>query len=87
SGSPFEKVYFHVQVSDKGPGIPENELDNIFLPFYRVENSHSVKGFGLGLSLAYQIIKLHKGEITASSQVGKGTVVCVKIPSASRSGF
>ncbi|HRO69284.1 MAG TPA: HAMP domain-containing sensor histidine kinase [Chitinophagaceae bacterium] len=86
-GFSIREGYFHVQVSDKGPGIPENELDNIFLPFYRVENSHSVKGFGLGLSLAYQIIKLHKGEITASSQVGKGTVVCVKIPSASRSGF
>ncbi len=86
-GFSIREGYFHVQVSDRGPGIPENELDNIFLPFYRVENSHSVKGFGLGLSLAYQIIKLHKGEITASSQVGKGTVVCVKIPSASRSGF
>lgn len=86
-GFSIREGYFHVQVSDKGPGIPENELDNIFLPFYRVENSHSVKGFGLGLSLAYQIIKLHKGEITASSQVGRGTVVCVKIPSASRSGF
>ena len=79
--------YFYVNVTDKGPGIPENELANIFLPFYRVENSHSIKGFGLGLSLAYQIIKLHKGEITASSQIGQGTVVCVKIPSASRSGF
>lgn len=79
--------YFFIRVTDKGPGIPENELSNIFLPFYRVSNGNPTKGFGLGLSLAYQIIKLHKGDITANSSPGQGTLFSVKIPSAGKAGF
>ncbi len=78
---------FYISISDNGPGIPENELSNIFLPFYRVNTEYATTGFGLGLALAYQIIKLHKGEISAESTEGEGTVFCLKIPSAGRAGF
>ena len=79
--------YFFICISDKGPGIPESELSNIFLPFYRVANNRATKGFGLGLSLAFQIIRLHKGEITAESTLGEGTQFIVKLPSAGKAGF
>jgi two-component system, OmpR family, sensor histidine kinase ArlS len=52
-----------VTVEDKGKGIPEAELQSIFEPFYRVDDGRKTEGFGLGLSLANRIIKLHKGEI------------------------
>lgn len=78
---------FSIRISDNGPGIPESELFNIFLPFYRVNNGNTTKGFGLGLALAYQIIKLHKGEIAADSAPGLGTVFNVSIPSAGKAGF
>ncbi len=51
-----------ISITDKGMGIPEPELKYIFQPFYRVNNTAQQSGFGLGLSLAYRIIKLHKGQ-------------------------
>jgi two-component system, OmpR family, sensor histidine kinase ArlS len=71
-----------LSVSDKGRGIPENELATIFQPFYRVAENVNREGFGLGLSLADRIIKLHKGQIEVESQQGKGTTFTIKIPSA-----
>lgn len=74
-----------IAVEDKGSGIPAEELSNIFQPFYRVDNidgGNAATGFGLGLSLASRIIKLHKGEILVESVVGKGTTFTVKLPVA-----
>ena len=79
--------FFQVCIQDNGPGIPEQELNKIFLPFYRVNDHHGTKGFGLGLALAAQIIKLHKGSINVSSAEGQGTVFCLRLPSARKSGF
>jgi signal transduction histidine kinase len=71
-----------IAISDKGMGIPEPELKYIFQPFYRVNNTAQQSGFGLGLSLAYRIIKLHKGNITVSSTPGQGTEFEITIPTA-----
>jgi len=71
-----------ISVHDNGIGIPENEFENIFQPFYRVHESRSKKGFGLGLSLAYRIIKLHKGEIMVASGNGRGTMFTIHLPAA-----
>lgn len=79
------KDYFLISVADKGMGIPREEIAHIFQPFYRTETSRYTEGFGLGLSLASRIIKLHKGDITVESEPGKGTVFTIRIPSA-RSG-
>lgn len=73
---------FIISVEDKGIGIPENELKYIFQPFYRVNPAGGTGGFGLGLSLAHRIIKLHKGEITVSSRMGEGTLFRIILPAA-----
>jgi signal transduction histidine kinase len=71
-----------VSVEDNGKGIPENELQNIFQPFYRTEDSRATIGFGVGLPLVNRIIKLHKGQIKINSVVGKGTTFFIQLPTA-----
>lgn len=56
-----------ISVQDNGPGIPQKDIEYIFQPFYRSEQNRQAGGFGLGLSLAERIIKLHKGVITVDS--------------------
>jgi signal transduction histidine kinase len=73
-----------VSVEDNGKGIPENELKNIFQPFYRTEDSRATVGFGVGLPLVNRIIKLHKGQIKINSSVGKGTTFFVHLPIAGK---
>ena len=73
-------------ISDTGQGIPKEELPHIFERFYRAEKSRTRskdrKGFGLGLSIAYWIVRNHGGQIDVDSKVGKGTTVCVWLPLA-----
>jgi signal transduction histidine kinase len=73
-------------VSDNGPGIPAEDLPYIFERFYRGEKSRTrtkdKKGFGLGLSIAYWIIRNHGGVIEVSSRLPQGTTFCVQIPLA-----
>ena len=71
-----------ISIEDDGKGISENDLKNIFQPFYRTEDSKSITGFGVGLPLVYRIINLHKGQIKVSSIVGKGTTVLIRLPIA-----
>lgn len=71
-----------ISVSDKGKGIPESELKTIFQPFYRVKENVANEGFGLGLSLADRIIKLHKGSIEVTSRMGAGTCFSIFLPVA-----
>ena len=71
-----------IMIEDKGKGIEEAEWEKIFQPFYRSDEDHSIPGFGLGLSLARRIIKLHKGWISVGSVPGKGSVFTIKLPSA-----
>lgn len=77
--------YIIIIVQDRGKGIPKHELNNIFQPFYRIENQ-STGGFGLGLSLAERIIKIHKGSIEVNSEAGKGTTFVIRIPAAQKLG-
>jgi signal transduction histidine kinase len=70
-------------VEDQGKGIAPQEVENIFQPFYRTEETRFESGFGLGLSLANRIIKLHKGYITVQSQLGKGSTFTIILPIAS----
>lgn len=71
-----------ITVSDEGRGIPETELKTIFQPFYRVEENTVSQGFGLGLSLADKIVKLHKGYIEVESRVDAGTCFYIRLPIA-----
>jgi two-component system, OmpR family, sensor histidine kinase ArlS len=71
-----------IDVTDRGKGINNSELEKIFQPFYRIEENRNEGGFGLGLSLAYRIIKIHKGGIEVSSEPGKGTSFQIQLPCA-----
>jgi signal transduction histidine kinase len=71
----------HIAVSDNGPGIPEENLPNIFSRFYQVPNQNrSVRGSGLGLFICRRIINAHEGEITAESNFGEGTTFHIYLP-------
>lgn len=71
-----------VDIRDKGKGISNSELEKIFQPFYRIEEHRNEGGFGLGLSLAHRIIKIHKGTIKVSSEPGHETIFHIELPSA-----
>jgi len=71
-----------ISIEDNGIGIPESELQYIFQPFYRVDNTAHQSGFGLGLPLASRIIKLHKGNITVTSAKGQGSLFVITLPAA-----
>jgi signal transduction histidine kinase len=68
----------HIQIQDNGCGIPEEELDHIFDPFYTTKSER--EGTGLGLSIVYGVIKNHKGDIKVNSTVEKGSTFIVDIP-------
>lgn len=66
-----------VLFKDDGIGIPPEDMDSIFNPFFRGKNTHYIAGYGIGLALTDKIIHLHEGEITVESEVGKGSVFTV----------
>jgi signal transduction histidine kinase len=74
----------HVElaVRDTGTGIPEHELPRIFERFHRVAGAQgrSFEGSGIGLSLVSELVRLHGGSITATSELGVGTTFVVSIP-------
>ncbi|MDX9715609.1 MAG: DUF3365 domain-containing protein [Dissulfurispiraceae bacterium] len=70
--------HIFVSISDTGIGIPEDKLNRIFEPFYTTKDVG--KGTGLGLSIAFDIIKKHGGDISAKSEVGKGSTFTIKLP-------
>jgi len=67
-----------LRVKDNGNGIPEKILDKIFQPFFTTKPTG--QGTGLGLSLAYDILKAHGGEITVETKQGEGSVFTVELP-------
>ncbi|MEZ5039708.1 MAG: HAMP domain-containing sensor histidine kinase [Saprospiraceae bacterium] len=69
--TPDDKVIF--RVVDNGNGIPQDMMDQIFVPFFTTKD----EGSGIGLSLSRQIIRLHKGELELQSVEGEGTVVTI----------
>ena len=68
----------YVSIGDNGVGIPEENLKRIFEPFYTTKEVG--KGTGLGLGLAYDIVKKHRGHISVESKLGVGTVFTVTLP-------
>jgi len=73
-----------IRVADHGPGIPPDEQEHIFDPFYRGRRAlqDQIHGTGLGLSLVKGIVEAHGGTITVRSQPVKGTEFVVRIPAA-----
>lgn len=71
-----------IEISDHGPGIPENEIQSIFRPFYRVDPARSpgTGGFGVGLAIAERAVRLHHGELQAYNRSGGGTTIRMRFP-------
>jgi PAS domain S-box-containing protein len=69
-------------VRDTGVGIPARELPRLFERFHRVEGqrSRSFEGSGIGLALVQELVKLHGGTITVTSEVGRGTTFALRLP-------
>jgi signal transduction histidine kinase len=61
-------------------GIPEDELKNLFQPFYRASNTNEVEGTGLGLAIMKEFVDKHNGKIFVTSILNKGTTVNVILP-------
>ncbi|MFC4182776.1 HAMP domain-containing sensor histidine kinase [Saccharococcus thermophilus] len=79
-----EERFVRIAVTDYGIGIPKEELEKVFLRFYRVDKARSREkgGVGLGLAIAKEIIDKYDGQITIDSEVGRGTTVELAIPKA-----
>lgn len=70
-----------LSVRDHGPGVPNNELEAMFLPFYRIERENpSPMGYGLGLAIAYRAIKAHGGNISACNHTEGGLCINIELP-------
>jgi signal transduction histidine kinase len=67
-----------IRIEDNGNGIPKNIVDKIFQPFFTTKPTG--QGTGLGLSLAYDIIKAHGGEIKVKTKEGEGSEFTIKLP-------
>ena len=79
--APFEDRV-EVTVKDFGVGIPSEDLEKVFEPFYRVDKSRTKEtgGYGLGLSLCREIMKAHGGTIFLASAPGQNTTVTLIFP-------
>jgi two-component system, NtrC family, sensor histidine kinase KinB len=74
----IDAVVFFVE--DNGPGIPEDQLDNVFNKYTRLKTAHTTRGFGLGLAFCKLAVDAHGGKIWAESTIGKGTRFLFSIP-------
>jgi len=70
-----------IRVEDNGPGVPEHEIENLFRPFYRLEQSRSLDtgGVGLGLAITQSVIQAHGGTITIMNRPQGGLRVDIKL--------
>jgi signal transduction histidine kinase len=72
-------------VRDRGPGVPEDSLEAIFQPFYRISrDADASSGNGLGLAIAAEAIRLHRGKIHAANLSPAGLEVMIQLPIAYR---
>lgn len=88
--SPYGKIevyitcneYVNITIKDNGIGIAKDKLDSVFGRFEQINNKkvQNKEGSGIGLSLVKSLVSIHKGKITASSEINKGTTFTVSIP-------
>jgi len=73
-----DSEHFIIEIKDSGCGIPKENMGKLFTPFFTTKKMG--KGTGLGLAIVYGIIKMHKGDIRAVSEVYQGTNFIIKLP-------
>jgi len=78
-----------VTVQDRGPGMSKVNLEKVFAPFFRVPSDakDAPAGFGVGLAIAQQVVRLHHGIITAEKRPAGGLTVAISLPLAERTSF
>ncbi|MEM9507424.1 MAG: HAMP domain-containing sensor histidine kinase [Cyanobacteria bacterium P01_E01_bin.35] len=77
SDSPSEII---IKISDRGIGIPAEDLPYLFDAFYRASNSEGYQGTGLGLAIVKEYVELHRGQISVTSELEVGTTFTIVIP-------
>lgn len=73
-----EQISIHVQ--DSGIGIPDDELDQLFMTFYRGTNISNIPGTGIGLSIVKHAVDMHNGDISVRSEIDKGSRFSIRLP-------
>lgn len=76
----YQSDNFTIEVKDKGIGIPAGQHKNIFNSFFRANNVENIQGTGLGLVIVKKFVEMHKGKISFTSTLGKGTSFKIKFP-------
>jgi PAS domain S-box-containing protein len=77
----LDQGWLRISVSDTGPGIPNDKLDELFVPFSRLDADKSqIQGTGVGLAVARRLVELLGGEIGVESRVGEGSTFWIDLP-------
>jgi len=76
--------YVKISIEDQGPGIPEEDLEKIFDPYFSTKDMGAQKGMGLGLAISDSIVKKHDGLITVESQMETGTTLSIYLPASEK---
>ena len=72
--------YVHIRVKDSGIGLQSTEVNHVFEPYFTTKQDHA----GMGLAVAYSIVKAHNGHISIESDPERGTTVHIYLPSMNR---
>jgi PAS domain S-box-containing protein len=76
----LENKEWLIQVTDNGIGIPESDQKHLFKPFFRASNVSTIQGSGLGLSIVYESVKMHGGNVSFTSELSKGSAFMLHFP-------
>lgn len=76
-----------LSITDFGIGIPPEEIDRLFEPFFRASNTGTISGTGIGLSLIRQFVKMHGGEVSVRSRLNESTTFTVTLPVLSHESY
>lgn len=83
----YENHFVIVRIFNEGNQIPPADMQQLFQPFFRGANARGYKGFGLGLALAKNITRMHKGSIRVDALQEEGTVFTLQLPALMHKGF
>ncbi len=80
------ECYFTITVKDFGPGVPNEALEHLFEPFYKVRSREGVdsSGYGIGLTIADHAVRLHNGSISAKNGKASGLIITIELPISSK---